>query len=102
MLVYLDEKRGIDLRHSRHDQVASAITRARGCPFFVLGEEHLPLAGRMMGVGAGVDELPAFFNASHEASEGPEVGEAMREGIEFLSRALEGVTPETVVLVAIL
>jgi hypothetical protein len=102
VLAYLDEKRGIDLRHSRHDEVASAITRARGSPFFLLGEEHLPLAGKLTDVGAGVEELTAFFNAFNRTSEGPEVGEAMREGIEFLRRTLEEVGPETVVLVAIL
>ena len=102
VFVFLDEKRGIDLTHSRHDKVASAITRARGSSFFILGEEHLRLAGKLTDVGAGVEELTAFFNAFNEASEGPEVGEAMREGIEFLHRALEAVAPGTVVLVAIL
>ena len=102
VFVFLDEMRGIDLRHSRHDKVASAITRARGSSFFILGEEHLRLAGKLTDVGAGVEELTAFFNAFNEASEGPEVGEAMREGIEFLRRALEAVSPETVVLIAIL
>ena len=43
VFVFLDKKRGIDLRHSRHDEVASEITRARGSSFFILGEEHLPL-----------------------------------------------------------
>ena len=102
VFVFLDEKRGIDLTHSRHDKVASAITRARGSSFFILAEEHLPLAGKLTDVGAGVEELAAFFDAFHQASEGAEVGEAMREGIEFLRRALEAVAPETVVLVAIL
>ena len=102
VFVFLDKKRGIDLRHSRHDEVASEITRARGSSFFILGEEHLPLAGKLTDVGAGVEELAAFFDAFHQASEGPEVGEAMREGIEFLHRALEAVAPGTVVLVAIL
>jgi len=102
VFVFLDEMRGIDLRHSRHDEVSSAITRARGSSFFILAEEHLPLAGKLTDVGAGVEELAAFFDAFHQASEGPEVGEAMREGIEFLRRALEAVSPETVVLIAIL
>jgi len=102
VFVFLDEMRGIDLRHSRHDEVSSAITRARGSSFFILAEEHLPLAGKLTDVGAGVEELAAFFDAFHQASEGPEVGEAMREGIEFLRRALEAVAPGTVVLVAIL
>jgi hypothetical protein len=101
-LVFLDEKRGIDLMHSRHDGVASAITQARGSPFFLLGEEHLPLAGKLAESDAGIDELAAFFNASNEAHEGPEVGEALREGIQFLRRALDEVTAGTVVLVAIL
>jgi len=100
--VYLDEKRGIDLMHSRHDEVASAITKARGSPFFLLGEEHLPLAGKLAECHAGIDELAAFFRASGEADEGPEVGEAVRDGIEFLRRALDEVTAGNVVLVAIL
>ena len=102
VFVFLDEKRGIDLMHSQHDGVASAITQARGSPFFLLGEEHLPLAGKLAESDAGIDELAAFFNASNEAHEGPEVGEALREGIQFLRRALDEVTAGTVVLVAIL
>jgi hypothetical protein len=90
VLVYLGERRGIDLLHSRHDEVACAISAARGSTFVILGEEHVPLAGRLT------------FNALNDASEGPEVGEVMREGIQFLRRALEAVTPGTVVLVAIL
>ena len=101
-LAYLDEKRGIDLMHSRHDEVATAITKARGSPFFVLGEEHLPLAGKLAEADAGVDDLAGFFNQLNEASEGREVGEAVRDGIQFLRRALDEVSAGTVVLVAIL
>lgn len=99
--VYL-EKRGIDLMHSRHEEMGSAITKARGSPFFLLAEEHLRFAGKLEESGAGIDELAAFFNAVNEAHEGPEVGEAVRDGIEFLRRALDEVTAGTVVLVAIL
>ena len=102
VFAYLLQKRGLDLTHSRHDGVASAITRARGSSFLVLAEEHLPLADELTGAAAGCDELAAFFAAFNQTREGPEVGEAMREGIQFLQRALEAVTPGTVVLVAIL
>ena len=101
-LAYLDERRGIDLMHSRHDEVATAITKARGSPFFLLGEEHLPLGDPLSEVDAGVDELGVFFDALNEASEGNEVGEAVRDGIQFLRRALDEVAPGEVVLVAIL
>jgi len=100
--LYLDEKRGVDLMHSRHEEVASAITKARGSPFFLLGEEHVPLKGELVQDDAGIDELAAFFNEHNEVHEGPEVGEAVRDGIEFLRRALDEVTAGTVVLVAIL
>ena len=102
VLAYLGEKRGIDLLHSRHDEVASAITAARGSTFVILGEEHVPLAGRLAEVDATPEELAAFFNGFNGASEGPEIGEAMREGIQFLRHALEAVTSGTVVLVTIL
>jgi hypothetical protein len=101
-LVFLGEKRGIDLMHSRHDAVASAITKARSSPFFLLGEEHLPLSGKLAESDADIDELADFFNALNDAHEGPEVGEAVQEGFEFLRRALDEVTPGSVVLVAIL
>jgi hypothetical protein len=101
-LAYLRDRRGLDLTHSRHDEIASAITRARGSSFFILGEEHLPLSGALTDVGASPEELGAFFDAVNPSREGPEVGEAMREGIRFLQRALEAVAPGTVVLVAIL
>jgi hypothetical protein len=101
-LAYLDEKRGIDLMHSRHEETASAITKARGSPFFLLGEEHLPLGDALDEVEAGVDELAAFFDALNDPSGGPGVGQAVRDGIEFLRRALDEVVPGEVVLVAIL
>ncbi len=101
VLACLAEK-GLDLGHSRHDEVAAAISKARGSRFIILAEEHLPLAGKLTGVGAGLEELAAFFNALNEAREGQEIGQAMQEGIQFLQRALEAVTPGTVVLVAIL
>jgi hypothetical protein len=49
-----------------------------------------------------VVELTAFFNAFHRTGDGIEVGEKMGEAIGFLRRALEAVTPGTVVLVAML
>jgi hypothetical protein len=101
-LAYLEEKRGIGLMHSRHDEVATAITKARGSPFFLLGEEHLPLRHALREVDAGVDELGSFFDALNDARGGREVGEAVRDGIEFLRRALDEVAPGEVVLVAIL
>ena len=101
VFVYLDE-RGIDLMHSRHDEVASVLTKARGSTFFILGEEHAPLAGKLVNVGASVGELTEYFNAFNEADEGPEIGEGMGDAIRFLGRALEAVTPGNVVLLAIL
>ncbi len=97
MLAYLAERRGVDLRRSRHEAVASALTQARGSTFLVLGEEHLPLAGRLSEAEANAttEELTTFAGASGSP-------EAMREGIQFLRRALEAVTPGTVVLLAIL
>lgn len=104
VLAYLAEERGIDLRRSRHDEAARAITQARGSTFLLLAEEHVPLAGRLTDVegDATAEELATFFDAFNPASAAPEVGEAMREGIRFLRRALEAVAPGTVVLLAIL
>lgn len=98
MLAYLDEKRGIDLRRSRHDEVARAITEARGSTFLLLGDEHVPLAGRLRDAEA--EATNEVLTAFRGASAAPEVGEAMREGIRFLRRALEAVDPGTVVLLA--
>jgi hypothetical protein len=89
-------ERGLDLAHSRHDDVAAAISKSRGSPFLILAEEHLPLAGKLTDAGVSMRELPAFLDGSAEGAE------AAREGIEFLRRALEAVTPGSVVLVAIL
>lgn len=104
VLTYLAEKRGLDLRRSRHDEVAKAISRARGSTFLLLAEEQVPLAGRLtdVEVQATTEELATFFDAFKPASNGSEVGEAMREGIRFLRRALEAVDPGTVILLAIL
>jgi hypothetical protein len=101
VLAYLRERRGIDLARSRHSEVAAAISRARGSTFLLLGEEQVPLAGSLTDTDGG-EELVGFFDALHGGSEGPGVGEAMRDGIRFLRRALEAITPGSVVLVAIL
>jgi hypothetical protein len=89
--------RGLDLTHSRHDDVAAAISRARGSRFVILGEGQLPLAAELTDSALSSEDLAAFV----DAGEGIDPG-AMLEGVRFLRRALEAVTPGTVVLVAIL
>jgi hypothetical protein len=89
--------KGVDLGHSRHDEVAAAISKARGSRFVVLAEQHLPLAVKLTDSALTREDLAAFV----DAGEGFDAG-AMLEGIRFLRRALEAVTPGTVVLVAIL
>ena len=89
--------KGLDLGHSRHDEVAAAISKARGSRFVILAEEHLPLAVELTDSAVSRGDLAALV----EAGEGFDAG-AMLEGIRFLRRALEAVTPGTVVLVAIL
>lgn len=99
---YLAEKRGVDLRRSRHHEAAAAISRARGSTFLILDEEHLPLVGKLTDPSVGNAELAGFHDALTGTRAGPEVAEAMREGIQFLRRALESVAPGTVVLLAVL
>lgn len=89
--------KGVDLGHSRHDEVAAGISKARGSRFVILAEEHLPLAVELTDAAVSREDLAAFV----DAGEGFDAG-AMLEGIRFLRRALEAVTPGTVVLVAIL
>jgi hypothetical protein len=100
VLAFLAARRGVDLQRSRHDEEARAISRARGSTFLFLGEEHVPLAGML--TDAEVEATTAELAAFAGASAGPEVGEAMCEGIRFLRRAVEAVGPGTVVLLAIL
>ena len=100
VLAYLSEK-GIELTRSQHDEVARAITSARGSTYLILGEEHRPLAEKLTDAQQAPAELARFFNELNAASEGPEVGEAMLEGIRFLRRALDAVKTGTVVLVGI-
>jgi len=83
--------KGLDLSHSRHDGVAAAISKARGSRFVILSEEHVPLAGQLTDSAVSRDELAALVDA-----------EEGLDGIRFLRRALEAVSPGTVVLVAIL
>ena len=89
--------KGLDLGHSRHDEVAAAISRARGSRFVILAEEHLPLAVELTDSAVSREDLAAFVEGGERFDAG-----AMLEGIRFLRRALEAVTPGTVVLVAIL
>jgi len=102
VVAFLAESRGVDLGRSRHAEAAAAISRARGSTFLILGEEHLPLAGKLTDAGVTDAELTGFHGAVTGTSARPEVAEAMREGIRFLRRALEGVAPGTVVLLALL
>lgn len=101
LLVYL-ERRGIDLARSRHDETAREISSARGSRYLILSEEHLPLAATLDEALYAPAELTAFFNELQGRSEGIEAGERMREALGFLRRAVEAVSPGTVVLVAIL
>jgi len=94
--------RGIDLMQSQHDKVASAISSARGSTYVILGEEHRALTPKLSDTQHSSVELAAFFNDMNGASEGLEVGEAMLDGIRFLRRALEAVTPGKVVLLTVL
>jgi hypothetical protein len=89
--------KGLDLEHSCQDEVAAAISKARGSRFVILAEEHVPLAGRLVDSALSREDLAALG----DAGEGVDPG-AMLEGVRFLRRALEAVTPGTVVLVAIL
>jgi hypothetical protein len=101
LLGYL-ERRGIDLARSRHDETAREITAARGSRYLILSEEHLTLAATLDEALYPPAELTAYFNELHGRSEGHEAGERMREALRFLRRAVEAVSPGTVVLVAIL
>ena len=100
VLAYLSE-RGVDLVRSRHEEVARAITSARGSTYVILGEEHRALAQKLTDAQHAPAELAKFFNEMNAASEDPDVGEAMLGGIRFLRRALDAVDRETVVLVGI-
>lgn len=102
VLAFLGDRRGVDLRRSGHAGVAAAISRARGSTFLILDQEHLPLAAKLTDAGVTVEELAGFHGAFTGTRASPEVAQAMREGIRFLRRALESVSPETVVLLAIL
>ena len=102
VLTYLEQSRGIDLSRSMHDEMAFAISSARGSAHLILAEQHRPLASRLDDALHSPGELTAFLNRLGRTSEGEEVGAAMLEGIRFLRRALDAVGPGTVVLLAIL
>jgi hypothetical protein len=89
--------KAIDLGHSRHDAVAEAISKARGSRFVILAEEHLSLGAKLTDSAVSREDLAAFVDAGESLDAG-----AMLEGVRFLRRALEAVSPETVVLVAFL
>ena len=102
LLVYLRQRRGIDLARSSHEETAQALSSARGSTYLVLGDEHRPHASMLEEGRHAPAELADFFNGLHRTSEGVEVGERMCEALGFLRRALEAVTPGSVVLVAML
>jgi hypothetical protein len=102
LLAWLEQRRGIDLSRSAHDETAREISTARGSRFLILSEEHLPHLAKLDESLSAPGELATFFTELHGRDVGEREGERMREALGFLRRAVEAVGPGTVVLLAML
>jgi hypothetical protein len=87
LLPYLDEQ-GIDLMHSDHDEVASAISQTRGCSVFVLTSDHRErYLARLDPTAFDGTVFRRYYEEFNEtAAEGVEY--AMLDGIAFLRDTL--------------
>ncbi len=101
LLPVLEEKYGIDLMKSSHDELARFLSEKRASTFFVLTPAHRDQYLRSLDAEAfdeaALREYWNEFNAAHE----PMAGKAMLPGIEALHTALAAVREGSVVLLHI-
>jgi hypothetical protein len=98
LLAYLDERHGIDLTQSSHDELSKFLTKTRGATHFVLTDDHRRAYFDALDPGKfSQAALRDYYNEFNEADE-DELGEAMLDGIRAIRQSLASVDENSVVL----
>lgn len=98
LLVFLEERKGVDLLKSEHDEIANAISHNRQTSIFILTFHHKQ--NYLVQLSADkytVDELIAF-NKDFSEDDDPELANAEIEGIKALRNSLELLTDDQYVV----
>lgn len=100
LLTFLEERRGIDLMHSRHDELAKFLCEQRELTCFLLTDEHFKLGDALKSELFSADELRVYYEEFYETDE-PEVGEALIATLAVLRTALAALQPQCAILLQI-
>lgn len=101
LLPYLEERYGIDLMHSEHNDLADLLTNQRQATCFIFTDTHRAnLLDRLKPEEYPIAEMRDYFN-EFNASDEQEIGIAMRDGIKAIRDSLAQVDPQSVVLLSI-
>jgi hypothetical protein len=101
LLVYLQEKRNINLMESDFDELGFILTKVRECTSFILTSSHKKAYLEHLKSGIYSEpELRAYYEAFNERKN-EDAGKAMLDGIALLRTNLFYVTNESVILLTI-
>jgi hypothetical protein len=99
LLTYLEE-RGIDLMHSEHDELSTFLTTTRHATHFVFTDTHRSAYLDQLSKSFSEEELRDYFN-EFNASDEPDAGKPMLDGIAAFRDSVASVDKDSVVLFAI-
>ena len=98
VLPYLEDRHGIDLLKSRHDELVNFLSASREAFFLVLTRDQQVLyLDKLRATVFDASDLSAYYNEFNETDE-PGAGKAMAAGIDALKTALGAVHADSVVL----
>ena len=102
LLPYLEEKKGIDLTTSTHDDLVSDLCKSWGisAEIFTLAHKDAFLA-QLSPVAFSKEELRNYYNEFHGTDEPDEVGQAMLDGIAAIQQSLAALDADSVILLSI-
>jgi hypothetical protein len=101
LLPYLQEKHGIDLMHSNHDELATFLTEARGATHFILTNAHrTAFEARLDPKLFSEADLRDYFNEFNGVNE-PQMGKAMLDGVAAFHLCLGHLHDHSVVVTII-
>ena len=102
LLEYLDEKRGVDLLHSRFDRIAKRIGDEQDATTIVLSyDQRRRYARRLARLHPSGKELRRYYERFTE-ERAPDIGEGMQRALEVVRAGLRRTTPHEVVVMPLL
>ena len=101
LLPYLEEKHGIDLMNSAYDDLSTHLSATQGSTYFVLTNDHRrDYLAKLDPTAFQVSELRDYYNM-FTASNEPNAGKPMLDGIKALSEALGHVDKTSIVMLGV-